>query len=170
MRPRRHGRSGFTRPYSRTRPAAPPLGPGTNDTVGLPLPSSPSREWAASARPRWRWRAAHRARAQFPGGTLFVDLRGYDDDPATADQAVLALLDAPGVRGRDLPPTAERQYDVYRGLLAGRRERMLLILDNASDPSQYVPLLPGTDHHRVIITTRDRPDALPVRLIDLGDA
>ncbi|MFD4879689.1 tetratricopeptide repeat protein [Streptomyces sp. NPDC058420] len=112
---------------------------------------------------------AHRARAQgwFPGGTLFVDLRGYDDDPVTADQAVLALLDALGVRGADLPSTAERQYDVYRGLLAARSERMLLILDNASDPSQYVPLLPGTDHHRVLITSRDRSDALPMRLIDL---
>ncbi|MFI6549537.1 tetratricopeptide repeat protein [Streptomyces prunicolor] len=113
--------------------------------------------------------AAHQARAQgwFPGGTLFVDLRGYDDDPVTADQAVLALLDALGVQGQDLPPTAERQYDVYRGLLAERRERMLLILDNASDPSQYVPLLPGADHHRVLITSRDRSDALPMRLIDL---
>ncbi|MFH9042641.1 tetratricopeptide repeat protein [Streptomyces sp. NPDC017966] len=113
--------------------------------------------------------AAHRARAQgwFPGGTLFVDLRGYDDDPVTADQAVLALLDALGVRDGDLPPTADRQYDAYRALLAERRDRMLLILDNASDPSQYLPLLPGTDHHRVLITSRDRPDALPVRLIDL---
>lgn len=113
--------------------------------------------------------AAYRARARgwFPGGTVFVDLRGYDDDPVTADQAVLALLDALGVQGRDLPPTAERQYDVYRGLLAERRERMLLILDNASDPSQYVPLLPGADHHRVLITSRDRSDALPMRLIDL---
>ncbi|MCZ0986853.1 regulator [Streptomyces diastatochromogenes] len=113
--------------------------------------------------------AAHRARAEgwFPGGTLFVDLRGYDDDPVTADQAVLALLDALGVRDRDLPPTTERQYDAYRALLAERQDRMLLILDNASDPSQYVPLLPGTDHHRVLITSRDRPDALPVRLIDL---
>ncbi|MEV5533433.1 tetratricopeptide repeat protein [Streptomyces prunicolor] len=113
--------------------------------------------------------AAHRARAQgwFPGGTLFVDLRGYDDDPVTADQAVLALLNALGVQGQDLPPTAERQYDVYRGLLAERQERMLLILDNASDPSQYVPLLPGSDHHRVLITSRDRSDALPMRLIDL---
>ncbi|MFJ3899327.1 MULTISPECIES: tetratricopeptide repeat protein [unclassified Streptomyces] len=112
---------------------------------------------------------AHRARARgwFPGGTLFVDLRGYDDDPVTADQAVLALLDALGVRGADLPPTADRQYDVYRGLLAARPERMLLILDNASDPSQYVPLLPGTDRHRVLITSRDRPDALAIRLIDL---
>ncbi|WP_107089010.1 ATP-binding protein [Streptomyces sp. NRRL B-3648] len=113
--------------------------------------------------------AAHRARAKgwFPGGTLFVDLRGYDDDPVTADQAVLALLDALGVRDRDLPPTTERQYDAYRTLLADRRDRTLLILDNASDPSQYVPLLPGTDQHRVLITSRDRPDALPVRLIDL---
>ncbi len=113
--------------------------------------------------------AAHRARAQgwFPGGTLFVDLRGYDDDPVTADQAVLALLDALGVRDGDLPPTADRQYDAYRALLAERRDRMLLILDNSSDPAQYLPLLPGTDHHRVLITSRDRPDALPVRLIDL---
>ncbi|GGS97094.1 hypothetical protein GCM10010206_69760 [Streptomyces cinerochromogenes] len=112
--------------------------------------------------------AAHRACAQgwFPGGTLFVDLRGYDDDPATADQAVLALLDALGVREQDLPPTTERQYDAYRALLA-ERDRLLLVLDNASDPSQYVPLLPGTDRHRVLITSRDRPDALPVRLIDL---
>ncbi|MFJ5302057.1 ATP-binding protein [Streptomyces sp. NPDC088350] len=113
--------------------------------------------------------AAHRVRGRgwFPGGTLFVDLRGYDDYPVTADQAVLALLDALGVRDRELPPTAERQYDAYRGLLAERRERMLLILDNASDPSQYVPLLPGTDRHQVVITSRDRPDSLPVRLIDL---
>ncbi|KOV19341.1 regulator [Streptomyces sp. XY152] len=113
--------------------------------------------------------AAHRARARgwFPGGTLFVDLRGYDDDPVTADQAVLSLLDALGVRDGDLPPTADRRYDTYRALLAERRDRMLLILDNASDPAQYLPLLPGTDHHRVLITTRDRPDALPVRLIDL---
>lgn len=113
--------------------------------------------------------AAHEARAEgwFPGGTLFVDLRGYDDNPVTADQAVLALLDALGVRGPELPQTTARQYDAYRVLLAERQDRTLLILDNASDPSQYLPLLPGRDHHRVLITSRDRPDSLPVRLIDL---
>ncbi|GCB45934.1 tetratricopeptide repeat protein [Streptomyces sp. NL15-2K] len=113
--------------------------------------------------------AAHRACGQgwFPGGTLFVDLRGYDDDPVTADQAVLALLDALGVRGSDLPPTTARHYDAYRTLLAGQRPRTLLILDNASDPSQFLDLLPGTDLHRVLITSRDRPDSLPVRLVDL---
>lgn len=113
--------------------------------------------------------AAHRACAAgwFPGGALFVDLRGYDDDPVTADQAVLALLDALGVRGPDLPATATGQYDTYRALLAARRERTLLILDNVSDPGQFLPLLPGTDRHRVLVTSRERPDALPVRRIDL---
>ncbi|MGV9450318.1 tetratricopeptide repeat protein [Streptomyces sp. NPDC003635] len=113
--------------------------------------------------------AAHRGRGRgwFPGGTLFVDLRGYDDNPVTADQAVLALLDALGVQGPELPSTAARQYDVYRVLLTERRDRTLLILDNASDPAQFLELLPGTDQHRVLITSRDRPDSLPVRLIDL---
>ncbi|MFI6037175.1 ATP-binding protein [Streptomyces sp. NPDC051315] len=113
--------------------------------------------------------AAHRAcgKGWFPGGTLFVDLRGYDDNPVTADQAVLALLDALGVRGADLPATATGQYDTYRGLLAERPGRMLLILDNASDPEQFRELLPGTGRHRVLITSRDRPDSLPLRLVDL---
>ncbi|WP_327407068.1 tetratricopeptide repeat protein [Streptomyces sp. NBC_01288] len=113
--------------------------------------------------------AAHRAHGEgwFPGGTLFVDLRGYDDNPVTADQAVVALLDALGVRGPDLPHTTAQQYDRYRQLLTEHRERTLLVLDNSSDPSQFLPLLPGTDRHRVLITSRDRPHSLPVRLIDL---
>ena len=113
--------------------------------------------------------AAHRvvSKGLFPGGTLFVDLRGYDDNPVTADQAVLALLDALGVRGADLPATAARQYDTYHALLAERQHRTLLILDNASDPAQFLPLLPASDHHRVLITSRDRPDGLRVRLLDL---
>ncbi|WP_443080921.1 tetratricopeptide repeat protein [Streptomyces sp. PTD9-10] len=112
--------------------------------------------------------AAHRACAQgwFPGGTLFVDLRGYDDNPVTADQAVLALLDALGVQGADLPTTSARQYDVYGDRLTGRA-RTLLVLDNASDPEQFRELLPGADHHRVLITSRDRQDTLPIRHVDL---
>ncbi|MFJ9248329.1 hypothetical protein [Streptomyces sp. NPDC101776] len=40
--------------------------------------------------------AAHAACAKgwFPGGVLFVNLHGYDDDPGTADQALEALLRA----------------------------------------------------------------------------
>ncbi|MFD4627640.1 tetratricopeptide repeat protein [Streptomyces sp. NPDC058475] len=113
--------------------------------------------------------ASHKAVAHgwFPGGTLFVDLRGYDDDPVTADQALLALLDAFGVRGNSLPQTTAAQYALYRTLLTQQPRPMLLLLDNASDPAQLTPLLPGTDRHRVLITSRHRLTDLPARLIDL---
>ncbi|MET7485617.1 tetratricopeptide repeat protein [Streptomyces sp. NPDC005538] len=113
--------------------------------------------------------AAHRAVRDgwFPGGTLFVDFRGYDEDPVTADQAVVALLDGLGVRGPDLPQTAAGQYGLYRRLLAEEQRSMLLILDNASDAGQVMPLVPGGDHHRVLITSRDRLTELDARLIDL---
>nr|WP_315904033.1 tetratricopeptide repeat protein [Streptomyces fulvoviolaceus] len=103
----------------------------------------------------------------FPGGTLFVDFRGYDDDPVTADQALLALLEGLGVRGADLPQTPPSQYALYQRLLAEERRSMLLLFDNASDPAQFTPLVPGTDHHRVLITSRDRLTALDARLLDL---
>lgn len=113
--------------------------------------------------------AAHRAVRDgwFPGGTLFVDFRGYDEDPVTADQAVVALLDGMGVRGSDLPQTVVGQYGLYRRLLAEERRSMLLVLDNASDAGQVMPLVPGTDHHRVLVTSRDRLTELDAQLIDL---
>ncbi|MER7641937.1 tetratricopeptide repeat protein [Streptomyces sp. NPDC126522] len=108
---------------------------------------------------------AHEARGRgwFSGGALFVDLRGYDDVPMTADQAVLALLRTLGVEDADLPPTPDEQYARYRGEL-GSREPVLILLDNASDPAQIVPLLPGEGGgHRVLITSREVQDSLPVR-------
>ncbi|WP_407702814.1 tetratricopeptide repeat protein [Streptomyces xylophagus] len=160
---------GFTGRSAELERLLPHLAPTDDGTTALPLLIFAVTGMGGIGKTALAVEAAHQARAKgwFPGGTLFVDLRGYDDDPVTADQALLALLDALGVRDRDLPPTTERQYDAYRTLLGERRDRMLLILDNASDPSQYLPLLPGTDHHRVLITSRDRPDALPIRLIDL---
>ncbi|WOX12657.1 tetratricopeptide repeat protein [Streptomyces sp. N50] len=113
--------------------------------------------------------AAHQAVRDgwFPGGTLFVDFRGYDADPVTADQAVVALLDGMGVRGADLPQTVVGQYGLFRRLLAEERRPMLLVLDNASDAGQVMPLVPGTDHHRVLVTSRDRLTELDAQLIDL---
>jgi tetratricopeptide (TPR) repeat protein/CheY-like chemotaxis protein len=108
---------------------------------------------------------AHTARERgwFPGGALFIDLRGYDDVPATADQAVVALLRALGVPDADLPPTPQEQYARYRDELS-RRAPVLIVLDNASDPAQVARLLPGEGAgHHVLVTSRDALDSLPAR-------
>ncbi|WP_078622812.1 tetratricopeptide repeat protein [Streptomyces prunicolor] len=112
--------------------------------------------------------AAHQAVAKgwFPGGAIFVDLRGYDE-PVTADQAVVALLSALGVQGRELPPEPSSQFALYRSLLA-ERSPVLLIFDNASAPQQITPLLPGRGRHRVLVTSRDRFVELEARLVDLA--
>ncbi|MEV5531493.1 tetratricopeptide repeat protein [Streptomyces prunicolor] len=113
--------------------------------------------------------AAHQAMARgwFAGGALFVDLRGYDE-PVTADQAVAALLSALGVRGRDMPSGPLSQFALYRSLLATVSDPVLVILDNASDVRQVAPLLPGTENHRVLVTSRDRLVELEALLVDLG--
>ncbi|MDF3143879.1 MULTISPECIES: tetratricopeptide repeat protein [unclassified Streptomyces] len=117
--------------------------------------------------------AAHAARERgwFPGGTLFVDLHGYDDSPATADQALQSLLRALGVEPEHIPATADERAVFYRSMLAQRvRERgaVLVLADNASSSDQVRPLLPGDACHRVLVTSRDRLPQLAARLVPLA--
>ncbi|MFG2131752.1 tetratricopeptide repeat protein [Streptomyces sp. NPDC048751] len=112
--------------------------------------------------------AAHTARDEnwFPGGTLFLDLRGYGNTPVTADQAVTFLLHALGVQEVDLPTEDVNQYALYRSRLAQLADEdrpVLLLLDNASAPEQISPLLPGSGRHRVLITSQDCLDSLRAR-------
>ncbi|MEN8650699.1 AAA family ATPase [Streptomyces sp. 21So2-11] len=78
---------------------------------------------------------AARERGWFPGGTLFIDLHGYDPVATTASQALQALLRALGTAPKRIPAAAE--------------------LDNASSPQQVRPLLAGHPAHRTLITSRD---------------
>jgi tetratricopeptide (TPR) repeat protein len=117
--------------------------------------------------------AAHAARKRgwFPGGTLFVDLHGYDEAPVTADQALQSLLRALGVEPEHIPPTADERAALYRSMLARRGEErgaVLILADNASSPDQVLPLLPGDSPHRVLVTSRDRLPQLGARLVPLG--
>ena len=83
----------------------------------------------------------------FPGGVLFVDLHGYDEEPVTADQALQSLLaGAWGSAPEHIPARADDRAGLYRSVLAERgRERsaVLVLADNASSPDQVRPLLPG---------------------------
>lgn len=90
----------------------------------------------------------------FTGGVLFVDLHGYDDNPATADQVLDSLLRTLGVTGSQIPPDPGARSALFRSLLAKSDGPVLVIADNASAAEQVLPLLPGDARHRVLVTSR----------------
>ncbi|WP_092542728.1 hypothetical protein [Actinoplanes derwentensis] len=99
-----------------------------------------------------RW--AHLARNRFPGGQLYVNLRGFDPDGIiTADDAVRRFLSALGTPARDIPSDPEERCAFYRSRLAG--SRVLLVLDNARDAAHVRPLLPGAASCQVVVTSRN---------------
>ena len=65
---------------------------------------------------------AHRVAARFPGGQLYVNLRGFDPAGPAADpsQALRGFLDAFAVPPERIPARLEDQVALYRSLLAGR--------------------------------------------------
>ncbi|MDQ3152230.1 MAG: tetratricopeptide repeat protein [Actinomycetota bacterium] len=107
-----------------------------------------------------RW--AHRVRAGFPDGQLYVNLRGYDpDQPLSAGYVLAGFLRALGVAGADIPSEVDERAAFYRSLLDERR--MLIVLDNASSVEQVRPLLPGTPSALVVVTSRDSLAGLVAR-------
>jgi DNA-binding SARP family transcriptional activator/tetratricopeptide (TPR) repeat protein len=97
---------------------------------------------------------AHRLRASYPDGQLFVDLRGADQRPLGADDVLARFLRALGTPGAAIPRELQERAALYRSLLADRR--VLVVLDNAADAEQARPLLPGTPSCAVLVTSRDR--------------
>ncbi|GGM76358.1 SARP family transcriptional regulator [Lentzea pudingi] len=99
---------------------------------------------------------AHRARAEFPGGQLYVNLRGFDPtgSPVTPSEAVRGFLDAFEVPSGQLPASLDAQVGLYRSLLANRR--VLVVLDNARDAEQVRPLLPGAPGCLAVVTSRSQ--------------
>lgn len=102
---------------------------------------------------------ARRARNRFPDGQLYVDLRGFDADhePVPPAAALAQLLRSLG--HGSLPSDVDELAARYRTALADRR--VLVLLDNARDAGQVLPLLPPSGV--VLVTSRHRLGELVVR-------
>ncbi len=122
---------------------------------------------------------AHQIAAWFPDGQLYANLRGWDPagPPAEPAEVILGFLETLGVDAAQLPAGIQARTGLYRSMLAGRR--MLIVLDNAHDPGQVRPLLPGTAGSLVLVTSRsqltglaaaDGARVLTLDVLDDGDA
>jgi len=114
---------------------------------------------------------AHHEPDRFPDGHLYVNLRGFDpqDQPLRPADVLTQFLRALGVRPHQVPISENEQAELYRTLMAERR--MLVLLDNAADPAQVRPLLPG-GASTCLITSRNRlsgVDAHPLFLDVLSE-
>lgn len=104
---------------------------------------------------------SRRSRERFPGGELFVDLRGYGPgEPLSAHDALDSLLRGIGFDGSRIPSDEDGRSALLRSELAD--SSAVLLLDNARDVAQVRPLLPGGDN-LVIVTSRSQLRSLAVR-------
>ncbi|MEV6119001.1 BTAD domain-containing putative transcriptional regulator [Streptomyces sp. NPDC052077] len=95
---------------------------------------------------------AHVVRDRFPDGQLHVDLRGAGRFPADPGEVLSAFLRALGVADAAVPRGTAERAALFRSRLAGLR--VLILLDDARDPAQVGPLLPGNRSCAVLVTSR----------------
>ncbi|MEU6438831.1 BTAD domain-containing putative transcriptional regulator [Streptomyces sp. NPDC047046] len=109
---------------------------------------------------------AQGSRAAFPDGQLYANLQGAGAHPVDPETVLGGFLRALGVRDTALPASLDERAALYRSALDGRR--VLILLDNAKDPAQIRPLLPGTEGCATLVTSRQRMVGLAgAHLVDL---
>lgn len=91
---------------------------------------------------------------------LFVNL-------AEPEAALATFLRSLGIPAEHIPAEQPARELLYRSTLATHTEPLLILLDNAISTEQVRPLLPGTPHHRVLITSRHTLGDLNCRRIKL---
>ncbi|EID55374.1 AfsR/SARP family transcriptional regulator [Saccharomonospora xinjiangensis] len=107
-----------------------------------------------------RW--AHERAEWFPHGQLYADLRDPQGSPVLASTVLDRFLHALGVPPQSVPGDLAEKVTLYRSVVA--RRKLLVVLDDAADSHQVVPLLPGCADCRVLVTSRDPLADLVVRL------
>lgn len=104
--------------------------------------------------------AAHAVSRAFPDGQLYVDLRGAAAGSTPLDPAEVLgrFMRALGVSEQQISPDVGETAATFRSRTATRR--VLVVLDDARSAAQVVPLLPAGPGCAVLVTSRNRLDAL----------
>jgi DNA-binding SARP family transcriptional activator len=102
----------------------------------------------------------HQVAGRFPDGRLYLNLRGFQrgQSPMQPAEALYTMLHALGAAAEDIPNEPDARAAMYRSVLSGRR--CLILLDNAKDSAQVIPLLPGNRRCLVLVTSRTRLDGV----------
>jgi DNA-binding SARP family transcriptional activator len=98
--------------------------------------------------------AAEKVHSCVPDGELYVNLRGLTENPLNPAEATTAMLRALGIAPSAMPDGVDNRRSLYRTLLSERR--MLVLLDDAADTQQVLPLIPGPGRSLVIVASRRR--------------
>ena len=160
---------------SRSRRSADPSGSraGPDQTVPIVVISGTAGTGKTALAVRFGRQVARR----FPGGQLYINLRGLDPatPPMEPAEALRFFLDALGVPPHRIPADTDGRSALFRSLLDGKR--MLIVLDNARNVAQVRPLLPGSPGSLVVVTSRNEmtglvaaEGAVPLTLDVLSDA
>lgn len=104
---------------------------------------------------------AHQVASSYPGGQFSVDLCGHSVQrrPVEPKDELSALLLAAGVPRQEIPDELDQRAKAWRHWTA--EHKVLLLIDDARDADQVIPLLPGSAGNLVLITTRQWMTALP---------
>ncbi|MFF3330702.1 BTAD domain-containing putative transcriptional regulator [Streptomyces sp. NPDC002888] len=114
-------------------------------------------------------RAAHAVADHFPDGQLYADLQGARSGlrPLPSRAVLGRFLRALGVDRHRLPKSEAEAAALLQSLLAERR--VLVLLDNAADPSQVRPLLPAGPGCATVVTSRSVLCTLDAEQVGLGE-
>jgi tetratricopeptide (TPR) repeat protein/transcriptional regulator with XRE-family HTH domain len=104
--------------------------------------------------------AAHVLAPRFPDGQIFLSLHAHTPghDPVDPVDALGSLLQTIGSSADRIPASLEDRASLWRDRLSGKK--VLLVLDDAADSDQVLPLMPGTTGNLTLVTSRKRLHAL----------
>jgi len=109
--------------------------------------------------------AAHLLATQFPDGQLYANLLGATQ-PADPAEVLGRFLRDLGLDGHRIPLGEEERAAHFRTRLAGKQ--VLIVLDDARDAAQVMPLLPGSASCAVLVTARNwLPELVGSAVLDL---